>query len=125
MQSCISMIGISFCLSDRCSSKVEFLAHLRAERSIAKKGGLAMLSQEEITRIKELRNQGMSLTDIARELCANLHRGKNAVNGKRLYELMSKRSQLGYSMRTLQRYIRKIKRELHQDKVASVAGILG
>lgn len=159
MPSCISMTGISFCLSDRCSGKVEFLAHLRAERSIAKKGGLAMLSQEEITRIKELRNQGMSLTDIARELghtwrtvrkwagsdgvrratfrrrrckperdrdmimrelCANLHRGKNAVNGKRLYKLMSKRSQLGYSMRTLQRYIRKIKRELHQDKVASV-----
>ena len=118
-----------------------------------------MLSQEEITRIKELLNQGMSLTDIARELghtwrtvrkwagtdgirratfrrrhckperdrdvimrelCANLHRGKNAVNGKRLYKLMSKRSQLGYSMCTLQRYIRKIKRELHQDKVASV-----
>lgn len=68
MPYCISMTGISFCLSDRCFSKVEFLAHLRAESSIAKKGGLAMLSQEEITRIKELRNQGMSLTDIAREL---------------------------------------------------------
>lgn len=40
MPSCISITVISFCLSDRCSSKVEFLAHLRAERSIAKKEAL-------------------------------------------------------------------------------------
>ncbi len=37
MPSCISMTAISFCLSDRCSCKVDFLAHLRDKRSIAQK----------------------------------------------------------------------------------------
>lgn len=37
MPSFILMTVISFCLSDRCSGKVDFLAHLRTERSIAQK----------------------------------------------------------------------------------------
>ena len=115
------MTEISFCLSDRCFSKVEFLEHLRAKRSIAKKGGLAMLSQEEITRIKELRNQGMSLTDIAREL-GHTWRKWEGSDGVRRATFRRRHCK---PERNRNMIMRELCANLHQDKVASVVGILG